>query len=216
MNKKLVALTLAMTVGTNAASAQLIGATSSEMTESDEKHYSCIWDANLFRPLGWKKPDLTPRYKLLGTKVVGKDAETGTWAYMSRSNDWGVVTVIKEGVEFAGSVVTEITNRKVVMENGDVYRQSAVEFLDNPTNKRKSNSSKSQSSTNGTVRSSRRGQQESTGSTERMSRRQGRGQGNARWQEQVQRFQSASPDERSRMMDSFRRLRNGGRGGRRN
>ncbi len=208
MNKKLVALTLAMTVGTNAASA--------EMTESDEKHYSCIWDANLFRPLGWKKPDLTPRYKLLGTKVVGKDAETGTWAYMSRSNDWGLVTVIKEGVEFAGSVVTEITNRKVVMENGDVYRQSAVEFLDNPTNKRKSNSSGSQSSTNGTVRSSRRGQQESTGSTERMSRRQGRGQGNARWQEQVQRFQSASPDERSRMMDSFRRLRNGGRGGRRN
>lgn len=208
MNKKLVALTLAMTVGTNAASA--------EMTESDEKHYECIWDANLFRPLGWKKPDLTPRYKLLGTKVVGKDAETGTWAYMSRSNDWGIVTVIKEGVEFAGSVVTEITNRKVVMENGNVYRQSAVEFLDNPTNKRKSNSSGSQSSTNGSVESSRRGQQESTGSTERMSRRQGRGQGNARWQEQIQRFQSASPDERSRMMDSFRRLRNGGRGGRRN
>jgi len=153
---------------------------------------------------------------LLGTKVVGKDAETGTWAYMSRSNDWGVVTVNKEGVEFAGSVVTEITNRKVVMENGDVYRQSAVEFLDNKSNKRKSNAPRSESKNDGTVGSSRRSQQNTAQRTERMSRRQGgrsrgRGQGNARWQEQIEKFQSASPDERSRMIEQFRsqRGRNG-------
>jgi|TARA_Y100000310_G_C20692209_1_gene823075 hypothetical protein len=202
MNKKLVALTLAMSVGTSA-----------EMTEADKKHYSpVVSEGHLFRPLGWKAPDLTPRYNLLGTKVVGKDAETGTWAYMSRSNDWGVVTVIKEGVEFAGSVVTEITNRKVVMENGDVYRQSAVEFLDNKSNKRKSNAPRSESKNDGTVGSSRRSQQNTAQRTERMSRRQsgrsrGRGQGNARWQEQIERFQSASPDERSRMIEQFRSQR---------
>ena len=87
-----------------------------EMTAADKKHYSPISrDAHLFRPLGYKTPEKLPKWKLLGTKVVGKDALTGTWAYMSRSGSRSVVTVIKEGVEFAGSIVKEITNRKVVI-----------------------------------------------------------------------------------------------------
>ncbi len=104
-----------------------------EMTEADKKHYSPVTaPGHLFRPLGWKAPDRTPKYKLLGTKVVGKDAETGTWAYMTRTSSpvrGGAITVIKEGVEFDGSIVTEITNRKVVLENGVIYEQQSVEFL---------------------------------------------------------------------------------------
>ena len=200
MTSKLVALTMAVTFGASA-----------EMTDADERHYQCISDYSLFRPLGWKQPNTKPQYRLLGTKVVGDDAKTGTWAYMSQSNDWGVVTVIKEGVEFAGSIVKEITNRKVVMENGDVYRQSAVEFLDNTTNKRKSNATRSESKNDGTARSSRRSQQEPTQRSERMSRGQGRSrgrQGNARWQEQIEKFQKATPAERSRMIEEFRSNRN--------
>ena len=193
-----------------------------EMTAADKKHYSPITrDEHLFRPLGYKTPDTKPRYKLLGTKVVGKDALTGTWAYMSRSNDWGVVTVIKEGVEFAGSTVKEITNRKVVMENGDVYEQRPVEFLGNEK---------------GTARGSRRGASSGTGRTqdtvreggqsERTNRRtaetSGRnGRRNAssaqreRWQERARQFEGASPEDRLRMIEQFRSQR-GGRGRRGN
>ena len=191
-----------------------------EMTEADEKHYAPIMTSgHLFRPLGWKAPDRTPRYKLLGTKVVGKDALTGTWAYMTRSNSpvrGGAITVIKEGVEFAGSVVIEITNRKVVMENGDTYEQPAIEFLDRPSNKRKSNAAKSQSSANDSAGSTRGSQSEASDGTERMSgrnrrtsrgQRGSRGQGNSRWRGQMERVQTAGPEERSRMIEQFRQQR---------
>lgn len=213
MKNKLAALTIALTVST----APAVGA---EMTEADEIHYAPIMaQSHLFRPLGYKIPDRTPRWKLLATKVVGKDALTGTWAYMTRSNSpvrGGAITVIKEGVEFAGSIVKEITNRKVILENGDSYEQPAIEFLDRPTGKRKSNVSRSQSSADDSTGSARDSQQETSSRSEGVQRRQGRARGqggNSRWREQMGRFQNASPEEQSRMIEQFRSQRGGGRGG---
>ena len=197
-----------------------------EMTEADKKHYSPItMSGHLFRPLGWKAPDRTPKYKLLGTKVVGKDAETGTWAYMTRTSSpvrGGAITVIKEGVEFDGSVVTEITNRKVVLENGVIYEQQSVEFLGDEKGtargSRRGTSSRA-GSTQDTVREG--GQPERTNSgTAQTSGRNGRRNASSaqreRWQERARQFEGASPEDRLRMIEQFRSQRgNRGGGGRR-
>ena len=202
---KLAALATALTV------AIPIGA---EMTAADKKHYAPVFcDTHIFRPLGYRTPNNKPRYKLLGTKVVGKNVDTGTWAYMSRSNDWGIVTVIKEGVTFNGSIVKEITNRKVVMENGDIYEQKSVEFLGDEK-RRTGRSSKESSSRAGITEDQVRqgGQPERTNSrAAQTSSRNGRRNATAtqreRWQERARQFESASPEDRLRMIEQFRSRR---------
>ena len=197
-----------------------------EMTELDEKHYAPIWSGgnHLFRELGWKRPNRTPSWKLLGTKVVGKDALTGTWAYMTRTSSpvrGGAITVIKEGVEFAGSIVTEITNRKVVLENGDIYEQQSVEFLGNEkgrTGRSGRETSSRTGSTQDTVREG--GQSERTDrGTALTSGRNGRRNASSaqreRWQERARQFEGASSEDRLRMIEQFRSQRGNRGGGRR-
>ena len=202
---KLVALTMALTV------APPLGA---EMTAADKKHYAPVsCDTHIFRPLGYRTPNNKPRYKLLGTKVVGKNVDTGTWAYMSRSNDWGVVTVIIEGVTFNGSIVKEITNRKVVMENGDIYEQKSVEFLGDEK-RRTGRSSKESSSragiTEDQVRESGQSERTNSGAAQtsgRNGRRNASSSQRERWQERARQFESASPEDRLRMIEQFRTRR---------
>ena len=187
-----------------------------EMTEADKKHYAPVsCDTHLFRPLGYRTPNNKPNYKLIGTRVVGKDALTGTWAYMSRSNDWGVVTVVKEGVEFAGSIVKEITNRKVVMENGDIYEQKSVEFLGNEkrgTGRSAKESSRRAGRSEGQVRESGQPERTNRGAAQtsgRNGRRNASSSQRERWQERARQFESASPEEQLRMIEQFRSMRRG-------
>ena len=185
-----------------------------EITQADKKHYAPVSCAtHIFRPLGYRTPVNKPRYKLLGTKVVGKNVDTGTWAYMSRSNDWGVVTVIKEGVTFNGSIVKEITNRKVVMENGDIYEQKSVEFLGDEK-RRTGRSSKESSSragiTEDQVRESGQSERTNSGAAQtsgRNGRRNASSSQRERWQERARQFESASPEDRLRMIEQFRTRR---------
>ena len=202
---KLAALATALTV------AIPIGA---EMTEADKKHYAPVsCDTHIFRPLGYRTPVSKPRYKLLGTKVVGKNIDTGTWAYMSRSNDWGIVTVIKEGVSFNGSVVKEITNRKVVMENGDIYEQRSVEFLGNEKGRARSYSKGTSSRTGSTESQVRQSSQSERTNSRTAQTSSGNGRRNAtaaqreRWQERARQFESASAEDRLRMIEQFRARR---------
>ena len=202
---KLVALTMALTV------APPLGA---EMTAADKKHYAPVsCDTHIFRPLGYRTPNNKPRYKLLGTIVVGKNVDTGTWAYMSRSNDWSIVTVIKEGVTFNGSIVKEITNRKVVMENGDIYEQKSVEFLGDEK-RRTGRSSKESSSragiTEDQVRESGQSERTNSGAAQtsgRNGRRNASSSQRERWRERAKEFESASPEDRLRMIEQFRTRR---------
>ena len=197
-----------------------------EMTEADKKHYSPVTaPGHLFRPLGWKAPDRTPKYKLLGTKVVGKDALTGTWAYMTRSSSpvrGGAITVIKEGVEFDGSVVTEITNRKVVLENGVIYEQQSVEFLGDEKGTARGSgrgTSSGTGRTQDTVREGGQSERTNRGTAETSGRNGRRNASSAqreRWQERARQFESASPEDRLRMIEQFRSQRGGGRGRRGN
>ena len=50
----------------------LFGQFQYELDRDGYAYYGPISENNLFRPLGWKKPDLSPKYELLAT-VIGKD-----------------------------------------------------------------------------------------------------------------------------------------------
>ena len=189
--------------------------------QNDFDYYQIIAENNLFRPLGWKKPDLSPKYQLVLTKVV--EDRSKSVAYFTRTDRRsGGITIVKEGVTFNGGIVGEIKHHEVLMDSGTNYETTRIAFLDTSVNGRKSTSARrtgsattgkstgesTQQSTDGTTGQARRSQRRSTSSTS--------GEG---WETQVSRFQSASPEERSRMIEQFRQQRGnrggGNRGGRR-
>ena len=178
-----------------------------------KSHYSIVSSrSHLFKPLGWTAPSNKLKYKLLGTKVVGDDVETGTWAYMSTN---GVIAVIKEGVSFDGSVVKEITARKVLLENGETYELGAIAFISpegaegratrrNRVSKGQTNRSSREISEGGQSQRKVDGSAKKTGRAQRRSASASQRQ---RWQERIKAFQKATPEEQARMIQQFRRGR---------
>ena len=173
-----------------------------DSTQNDYAYYQVISDNNLFRPLGWTKPDPTPRFELIGT-IVGEDFAR---AYVSRIGR-NRLLVVSVGDNIGSDIISEIKTEKVTMKSGKTYVGNGLSFLSTKTDKRKRNVARSQQTSNDTVRSARQGQRRSTESTERMQRGS-RGQ-RGRWQEQIEKFQKATPEEQSRMIEQFRNRRRG-------
>lgn len=174
-------------------------------------YYRPITSNFLFRPLGWTKPDLTPKYELLGT-IVGKDFARG---YVRNVRNRRVRIVEIGDVLVDDIAVNEISKGKIQLDDGKEYTIESVGFLN--TIKKQSRSSRSNVSTkSGDGKTTT----EKTETTEKDSRvrqrtsRRGR-TGGANWQAQIERFQNASPEERQSMIEQFRQMR-GNRGGRRN
>jgi len=176
-----------------------------DSTQNDFAYYQVITDNNLFRPLGWTRPDPTPKFELIGT-IVGEDFAR---AYVSRIGR-NRLLVVSVGDSLGDDVINKITNEKVVMKSGKSYVGNGLSFLSTKTNKRERTSARTQQTSNDTTGSARSSQRRSTQSTERVQGRS-RGQGRGQWEGQIQRFQNASPEERSRMIEQFR-SRGGGRG----
>ena len=168
---------------------------------SDENHYDIISrPGHLFRPLGWKAHQKKTRYKLVGTRI----SEDGTgWAYMSQDGRRYVVTALRVGNNFEGSVVKEITVRKVVMENGDIYELPTVEFLTRSDKGNKRSSDRGAK----TVRSEPQVSKREGTTRRRTAKNTGRSRESIR--QRWEAFQSASPEERERMIKEFRKSRRG-------
>ncbi len=174
-------------------------------------YYRPITSNFLFRPLGWTKPDLTPKYELLGT-IVGKDFARG---YVRNVRNRRVRIVEIGDVLVDDIAVNEISKGKIRLDDGKEYTIESVGFLN--AIKKQSRSKRSNVSTkSGDGKTTT----EKTETTEKDSRvrqrtsRRGR-TGGANWQAQIERFQNASPEERQSMIEQFRQMR-GNRGGRRN
>ena len=176
-----------------------------DSTQNDFAYYQVITDNNLFRPLGWTKPDPTPRFELIGT-IVGKDFAR---AYVNRIGR-NRLLVVSVDDNIGSDVVSEITIEKVTMKSGKTYVGNGLSFLSTRTDKRKRNVARSQQTSSDTTGSARQSQRRTVERTERVQGRS-RGQGRGQWEGQIQRFQNASPEERSRMIEQFR-SRGGGRG----
>ena len=174
-------------------------------------YYRPITSNFLFRPLGWTKPDLTPKYELLGT-IVGKDFARG---YVRNVRNRRVRIVEIGDVLVDDIAVNEISKGKIQLDDGKEYTIESVGFLN--AIKKQSRSKRCNVSTkSGDGKTTT----EKTETTEKDSRvrqrtsRRGR-TGGANWQAQIERFQNASPEERQSMIEQFRQMR-GNRGGRRN
>ena len=169
-----------------------------DSTQNDYAYYQVISSNNLFRPLGWTKPDPTPRFELIGT-IVGEDFAR---AYVSRIGR-NRLLVVSVGDNIGSDIISEIKTEKVTMKSGKTYVGNGLSFLSTKTDKRKLTSTRTKQTTNDSVGNSSSSKQRTARRTQRMSR----GQGRAQWQEQIEKFQKASPEEQSRMIEQFRNRR---------
>ena len=161
-------------------------------------YYRPITDNFLFRPLGWTKPDLTPRYELIGT-IVGEDFARG-YIINVRTNR---IRIVEAGSELdTDNVVSEVSRNKVRMNNGKDYVAKSIRFLNI---KKRGSRSRTTTTKNGNSKSTtpETVEKEDTGVRQGTRRRTGR-TGGGQWQEQIEQFQNASPEDRQRMIQEFR------------
>ncbi len=181
--------------------------------QSGMEYYKVIATNNLFRPLGWKPPDLTPKFELIGTWI---SVNTKTKVAYVRNIRTNKIDRLGIGDTINGNVIDNIKQNEVQMNKGGSYESPTMQFLNFSTSRQSSkrSSSSSRGSKNNTNKTTKGKEKETT--TSRTSRRSGR-TGGANWESQVQRFQDASPEERQKMIEQFRNMRgNGGRRRRRN
>ena len=182
--------------------------------QSGIEYYEVITTNNLFRPLGWKVPDLTPKFELIGTWIsVNKNVKV---AYV-RNIRTNQIRRLAIGDTINGNVINNIEQNEVQMKTGGNYESPTLQFLNFSTGRRstkRSSTSSSRSKTN-TNQTTEKKKEETT--TSRTTRRSGR-TGGANWESQIQRFQNASSGERQQMIEQFRSMRGnrGGNRGRRN
>ena len=89
-------------------------------------YYRPITSNFLFRPLGWTKPDLTPKYELLGT-IVGKDFARG---YVRNVRNRRVRIVEIGDVLVDDIAVNEISKGKIQLDDGKEYTNSIIELVE--------------------------------------------------------------------------------------
>ena len=176
--------------------------------QSGIEYYKIITTNNLFRPLGWKPPNLTPKYELIGT-WIGINTKTRV-AYV-RDTRTNQIHRLGIGDDLNGNIINNIKRNALEMNGGKNYESPAMQFLNFSTGRRSSkrsstSSSGSKANTNQTTK-----EKEKQTTTPRTTRRSGR-TGGANWESQVQRFQNASPEDRQKMIEEFRSMR-GNRGG---
>ena len=176
--------------------------------QSGIEYYKIITTNNLFRPLGWKPPDLTPKYELVGTWIsVNKETKV---AYVrdTRTNQ-----IYRMGIGDAlnDSIINNIKRNALEMNGGKKYESPTMQFLNFSTSRRSSKRSSTSGSGSKTNTNQTTKEKEEQTTTSRTTRRSGR-TGGANWEAQAQRFQNASPGERQQMIEQFRSMR-GNRGG---
>ena len=165
------------------------------ISAQEKEYYDIIWQNNLFRELGWKPPNLKPKFELIGT-LVGEKIRI---AYV-RNIKSNKISRLGVGSNFNGDVVVYIKSNSMEMKKGELYELPPISFLNTNgrnrnTKRRSSNSVQRELSTkerNGGVDS--KTLQTNTRSIQR-------------------RWENTSPEERIRLIEQFRNMR--GRRGRR-
>ena len=183
--------------------------------QSGIEYYKIITTNNLFRPLGWKPPNLTPKYELIGTWI---SVNTKTKVAYVRNIRTNKIHRLGIGDTINDSIINNIKQNEVQMKTGENYESPTLQFLNFSTSRRSSKRSSPSSSGNKTNTNQTTKEEEKQTTTSITTRRSGR-TGGSNWESQIQRFQNASPGERQQMIEQFRNMRGnrgGGNRGRRN
>ena len=186
-------------------------------TESGEEYYKVIVDNNLFRPLGWRPPNNKPRYTLIGTWISSNGVTAKALILEQRSNQTYYVSI---GEKVGEATVEGIKSNQVSLDlSGDIkmIKSESMQFLSGGEKERKRRGKGEKSKSEGETREDgerkrgNRGAERDPGNRGNWS-----GGGSQEWSGAIERFRSASPEERERMIQQFRSQRGnrGGRGGR--
>ena len=182
----------------------------------DQSYYQVISDYSLFRPLGWKQPDTSPKYQLIATKIPAQGVPKAL-IKESRSNKTYYVSV---GEKIEDAKVEKIEANQVSLDSGGEsieLKGRSVDFLrvsgkkkDRKDRGRKEEATKRSRDGKKSERSGRRGR----GGWGRGNWDSGRGKEmRAKWEsmsserraQMIQKFRSASSGERREMMGRFMR-----------
>ena len=170
----------------------------------DYQYYKVITNNNLFRPLGWTKPDTSPKYELIATIV----SEDYVKAYVRETRN-GRDYFVSVGDRIGDTIVQGISKRLVTLnDNGELRAKSFGLLNVGISRKRTSSTTKGSSSTSKeTVSADKETEDTETTQGVRQRTRRGRTGGGGQWQAQIEQFQNASPENRQRMIQEFRQMR---------
>ena len=170
----------------------------SQMNEPSDDFYQPIVENNLFRPLGWRKPNRESEYTLIGTLIESNNQRAKAFLIERRSNQYYPVSV---GEKVGDAVVESIKPNEVNLgKNGKTVtlRANSNRFLD----------TSAAISDKGSGRFNE-GPQHATPEKKvqegKPENRGDRGLGEDRMRKIAERFRNASPEERERMREEFRR-----------
>ena len=189
----------------------LFGQFQYELDRDGYSYYGPISANNLFRPLGWKKPDSSPRYELLAT-VIGKDKKYFKAYIRDVRNDRDYFVSVGDSI--GDSVVQRIGKRLVTLDDDTEFIAKSFGFLNVIQKGSRSRKTGAVSTTEyTTIPSKTSGEHTQEPETVRQGTRM-RTEG-GQWQARMSQFQNASPEERQTMIEQFRQMRGirgGGRG----
>ena len=172
-------------------------------SNDNQNFYRVIVENNLFRALGWRKPKRESDYVLIGTLIEQNGKAAKAFVIEQRSSRYYSVSV---GEKVGKSTVEKIEANQISLNSAGktvTLKTDEVQFLSSSGGKRGG----SKESPQGASSSQNKENNEQAGN---RNNRGGNRQDSSNLRD---RFRNASPEERRRMIQGFRR--GGSRGGRR-
>lgn len=217
---KLVTLSLLFTIpflatsqGDRSANNQL------QIPAADQAFYKVIVDYSLFRPLGWRPPDTSPKYELIATKIPA----TGKAKALIRESRSNKTYYVGIGDQLQETKVDKIAANQVglVLEGKPISLSiNSIQFLNTGGGKRGKRGRGGKSSKDGKDGKDENAERKSEGRSGNERRGRGGGRGSRgrggfdsqRAQDMRARWQNSSPEERQKMIEGFRQRFGGGSG----
>lgn len=170
-----------------------------EERESVGDFYSVIIENNLFRPLGWRKPNRDPDYALIAT-WIGTQGPVAKALVMERKSSQ--LYYVGKGEKVGDAIVENIAANQVSLKASDnivTLKAESIQFLSG------SSPSREKSGEGGGDAAS-----EERPNDERREQRAGRRGANRERDALREWLRTASPEERRRKLEAIRRERGGG------
>ena len=163
----------------------------------NEAFYRVIIDNNLFRPLGWRKPNEAPSYRLLGTVVDTDTARAQAILQETRANRYYFVTI---GEKVGNATVKDIQSKQVVLDEAGkaiTLKAGSLQFLTQSRSRRGFE-------TRANVDAKPRNEGEKAAESHKPNRQPGKSQLDPG---KAMKFRNASPAERRKMIEQEFRKR---------
>ena len=148
--------------------------------------YRAVIENNLFRPLGWRRPNRESQYTLIGTMIEPEGKIAKAFLMEQRSNQYYAVSV--------GEKVGNATVKKIASNQVTLYKAGEIVTIRAESNQFLSSSGREGGGPRSPNRENR---------ADRNSENRGDKQLDSK--EMKKRFQNASPEERKRMLEKFRK-----------